>query len=729
MNRTKSYNKLAIGIFMLASALNVSAQQQKKAANPIGKLKPEIETLLNSNNVEWNTPGPSSAQSMPIGNGDIGLNVWVENNGDLMLYIGKTDSWGPDIKGSKGLMKLGAVRVSFGTNLLSKGAPFLQTLKLAEGAIDIKQGTDQDGLQLRIWVDANNPVIRIEEKSTIPLIAKITLENWRKKRDGDSLLTANSNTIVWYHRNGPKVEPHVANLTFGGMIKGDSFVQQNDTTLLSKAAHTQLISIYPLTAQTPTTAAWKALLDQQIQKIDQQNIDKTRLAHHQWWNDFWNRSWIYIKGDQKAIDVTKGYVLQRFISACGGRGTYPIKFNGSIFVVDNPQLKEGEKISSVNADYRRWGGQYWFQNTRPIYWPMLKAGDFDMMMPLFKMYAQAVINNQPQIKEFYKHGGSYFAETAPFWGSLKYMGPEVKEDWTGHYFSPILELSMMMLDYYEFTGDQKFLKELLLPVASQGLEFYDKHFSRDQQGKLLLDPVNSIEQFWKVHNPAPDIAGLRAITSRMLSLPPELTTDKLRKDWKRLQSELPELPTGTDNNQKVLLPYAGEQTAKPRNGENPELYAIYPFRLYGIGKPDIALALSSFNQRKQTQKGCWVQDPIQAAFLGLSGIAKIYVAFNFVRKEPELKFPAFWAAANDYAPDQDNGGNGQHGLQEMLMQTEGKKILLFPAWPKEWNADFKLNAPYQTIVEGTVKDGKLSNLKVSPSSRMKDVVNMLDQSK
>jgi hypothetical protein len=31
---------------------------------------------------------------MPLGNGDITANVWVENNGgDLMMYIGKSDCW------------------------------------------------------------------------------------------------------------------------------------------------------------------------------------------------------------------------------------------------------------------------------------------------------------------------------------------------------------------------------------------------------------------------------------------------------------------------------------------------------------------------------------------------------------------------------------------------------------------------------------------------------------
>jgi hypothetical protein len=61
-------------------------------------------------------------------------------------------------------------------------------------------------------------------------------------------------------------------------------------------------------------------------------------------------------------------------------------------------------------------------------------------------------------------------------------------------------------------------------------------------------------------------------------------------------------------------------------------------------------------------------------------------------------------------------------LQSMLLQCEGKKIYLLPAWPKDWNADFKLHAPYKTTIEAKVKDGKIIDLKVTPRSRKKDVV-------
>jgi hypothetical protein len=60
-------------------------------------------------------------------------------------------------------------------------------------------------------------------------------------------------------------------------------------------------------------------------------------------------------------------------------------------------------------------------------------------------------------------------------------------------------------------------------------------------------------------------------------------------------------------------------------------------------------------------------------------------------------------------------------LQLMLLQCEDKDIRLVPAWPPGWDADFKLRAPYDTIIEGRVRGGKLVKLDVSPPSRRADL--------
>jgi hypothetical protein len=62
------------------------------------------------------------------------------------------------------------------------------------------------------------------------------------------------------------------------------------------------------------------------------------------------------------------------------------------------------------------------------------------------------------------------------------------------------------------------------------------------------------------------------------------------------------------------------------------------------------------------------------------------------------------------------------GLQEMLLQTIGDEIRILPAWPKDWDVDFKLHAPKNTTVEVSYKSGEITSLVVTPKSRRKDVV-------
>ncbi|HEV3325529.1 MAG TPA: DUF5703 domain-containing protein [Puia sp.] len=760
---------------IFAQEISAFGSDDISTGGPAARLGLSSPSRLDRYNVSWDEPGPGSAASMPLGNGDIGLNVWVDPGGDLLFYISKTDAWGGEKDSSADswmqqggvLMKLGLIRVSLSPNPFAAGAAssagatpifFRQTLHLHQAEIRITEGEGAAAINYRIWVDANHPVIRVEASGSRPFRTTVTLHDWRLHQ-GDSIVRGESSRITWYHRNpsagDPRLaDPHLADITFGAMLEGGDpegsrpdgggLDRKDDSTLSSGVpGNTRLISIHPLTATTSVTAAYLELLAGQARATRALTLEATRQAHRQWWQQLWDRSYIYLQEHddaQKQVrddaqksatadSITRGYILQRFVTACAGRGAFPIKFNGSIFVVDNPGWKEHGQSHPMNADFRAWGGQYWFQNTRPMYWPRLAAGDFDLMLPLFDLYLRILPENAAAVKQYYGHGGAYFQETTPFWGGLPFMGPNEQALYTHHYFTPILELSMMLLDYYQYTGDEHFARKYLVPIASAGLEFFDRHFPRDEDGRLLLDPDNSIEMFWKVHDPAPDIAGLRAVLTRMLQLPDGLAGSALKNQWRKTLGILPPLPidssgvvAGSDVVAPRLLPYTGLQTAKSHNEENPELYAIYPFRLYGLGKPGLEMARHSFDIRKCPQKGCWSQDPVEAAMLGYAGLAKEDVSYNLTRKDAGLKFPAFWAAGHDYDPDEDNGGNGENGLQQMLLQSDGNKILLLPAWPAGWDADFKLHAAYRTTVEGQVRNGHLVKLTVTPTARRKDII-------
>ena len=723
------YQKISLlATLVLVSVFSFGKIAYNKTTTPTENLWKSLSAY----DVKFDSLGRYSANSMPLGNGDIGLNVWTEQNGDVLFYVSKSDAWND----SGNLVKVGRVRVTLSPNPFVGATSFQQVLHLKDSEIQITAGIGAQKTVFSIWVDANNPVVRVQVSSPKPIQLKATLDPWRTQPvqfppvSADVIYPSTDNQLCWYHRNEKPNNANLKNRTFGGLIEGDGFIKGEGNVLQSASAKKQQrFSVSVLATVSATSADWISQINQLGKVTKSLDWNKTSSAHKTWWQNFWQRSWIFITGDAAANHVSRGYVLQRFKTACAGRGAYAIKFNGSIFTVDNPSEKKGkDKVTgkdiytAENADFRAWGGQYWFQNTRPMYWPRLAAGDFDMMLPFFNMYKNMLPANAKQVTDFYGHGGAYFSETAPFWGGIPNIKLDSKGSYTFRYFTPILELSAMMLDYYAYTGDKKFARETLLPVAKAGLTFFEQHFPRDEKGKLLLDKDNSIEMYWDVKNPLPDIAGLRYVLTRLAELPADVVDANQQNQWQKFLKIIPEIPVGMKNGKNVILPYEPQDSIKPRNTENPELYAMFPFRLYGLGKPDYQLALETFNQRTIKRTGCWHQDVVDAPMLGLTELSKKYVTTNFTTFDKRLSFPAFWDRGHDYMPDEDNGGQAENGLQKMLMQCDGKRILLLPAWPKEWSVNFKLAAPFNTTVEGRVENGKVLDLKVLPENRQKDVV-------
>jgi hypothetical protein len=62
----------------------------------------------------------------------------------------------------------------------------------------------------------------------------------------------------------------------------------------------------------------------------------------------------------------------------------------------------------------------------------------------------------------------------------------------------------------------------------------------------------------------------------------------------------------------------------------------------------------------------------------------------------------------DSCPDFDHFGAGSTALQRMLVQEAAGKIFLLPAWPADWDVDFKLHLTGGAVIGGKVIDGSLA---------------------
>jgi alpha-L-fucosidase 2 len=733
--------------------------------------------FVSVNNVTWTELGRNENDSMPIGNGDLAANVWTEHNGDLILLVAKADAWTELGK----LVKLGRVRVHIAPNPFVSGAAFQQVLHLENGRIEIKSGANM----VLVWVDANRPVIHVEATLEHPATMQATLELWRTDThpynesspdkgglfemgdhaiplnfEADTVLPASANQVTWYHFNSSSIYPivleqeHLKSLSqkypdpllhrcFGAMLTGPEFVSSDDHALKSAAPkrslRLDLIALTKTGAASPE--AWKSDLDSLVKKVSAVPIDSARAAHQQWWQDFWNRSWIHVSGTEDAARVSQGFIMQRYMMAASSRGASPTKFNGGLFTVGHDMAgNEESNAKEHNPDFRLWGSSYWNQNNRLLYWPLIETGDFDLLKPWFDMYVNALPLARDRTQVYFHHAGAAFIETSYFWGlpNLNDFGwdnptTELRSEWMRYHIQGTLEVISQMLDEYDITQDTEFARKEVIPFADAIVMYYNVHWLRGQDGKIKFAPVQSLETYQRIAvNPTPDIAGLKHVLTRLLELPAAWTPLQQRSLWSKELADLPAIPIGKTVNGK-LPPFGAEDSdgkptilpaesyGKTSNMENPELYPVFPYRLYGVGKPDLSLALNTFAARRFPWDVCWGQDGPQSALLGLTAVAK-KAAIDEFTDYGEERFSWFWKAGGDWIPDLDDGGTGMITLESMLMQYDGKRIQLLPAWPSDWTADFKLHAPYRTTVEGHVENGKIMDLKVIPQSRAKDVV-------
>ncbi|MGV8090670.1 MAG: hypothetical protein AB2L24_02220 [Mangrovibacterium sp.] len=244
----------------------------------------------------------------------------------------------------------------------------------------------------------------------------------------------------------------------------------------------------------------------------------------------------------------------------------------------------------------------------------------------------------------------------------------------------------------------------------------------DANGHLILYPGSACETYKMAYNSTSTIAALKTVLEQVLDLPEQVVSRSVREKYLAMQKRIPPISFTEHQGHRTIAP--AKLWERVNNVEVPQLYPVFPWGIYGVGKPDPEVALNTWKYDPDAVKNRshvgWKQDVIFAARLGLTKEASELAVSKM--KDSGRRFPAFWGPGFDWVPDHNWGGSGMIGIQEMLMQTVDDQIWLFPAWPREWDVHFKLHAPYQTTVEAELRDGKVTFLKVTPESRKADVI-------
>jgi hypothetical protein len=328
-------------------------------------------------NVIWESPSADATGQMPLGNGDIAAGVYAIENDALYILLSKNDAF--TYKGN--IFKIGRIRIALDPNPLSGDKPFKQILDLKTGSVL----TVADGIEIRVWADANNPVyhVQINPQKVIKVSADADLwkriDNASYNRTSEprdyptqDIVLKQNGQIQWYYAVGDRsVYPtelkyyeaeHMASQypdpyrfnTFGNLMESPELALKDN--VLSGKGMSFDIRIHAMCQQEPDINKWiQVLRDQASRPWD---ISRDWQLHCDWWKEFWKRSWITVTdntvnpGQRKRLDheaykstrtcadegvlVAQSYNVFRYLMACQSRGRIQTKFNGGLFTQPQP---------------------------------------------------------------------------------------------------------------------------------------------------------------------------------------------------------------------------------------------------------------------------------------------------------------------------------------------------------------------------------------------------------
>lgn len=332
----------------------------------------------------------SDRGSMPIGNGELCANVWVESDG-VHFYLARSDA----LTELDRTVKLGEFVVGLSPNPFEDAASVTQSLDMVSGSIRISVESKHESTSIAFFIDTARDDAFVRVESSIEREVWAEIRHWRTAPnpiteaavgmfwgDEDSgrapelaaivesadVLTTIGDGVMIYHLNGPTIVPHIialhelesiaddvpdllSNRCFGTVITSPSSAGIRGPRVTSHSER-----IVDLRFSTFSTQNWDP--DDLAEAADASRCDvaaaRTRTAEH--WTRYWNTSWIVVTGDAprtaKATPavreaatheglprvvpttvspVTQAYVLTKWMTACGSSGTLPIRYNGGLF--------------------------------------------------------------------------------------------------------------------------------------------------------------------------------------------------------------------------------------------------------------------------------------------------------------------------------------------------------------------------------------------------------------
>jgi hypothetical protein len=499
-------------------------------------------------------------------------------------------------------------------------------------------------------------------------------------------------------------------------------------------------------------------------------LSTVQARHAAWWREFWGRTSVRITSpDGHGERAARDRVVFLYHMACTSRGAFPPKWNGSIFLTDGDARDWGSQYwlwttemlywplhaadageltepffemyrralpAMTVAARQRWNANGFFlPETMPFDGPAALPDELvDEYRQRF-LYDPAAAPVSSRLAD--RCGYDWHLEASTRRTDPAYAG----YSWISHVASSGAELAVHAWWRYRYTGDRAWLCSHAYPLLRGVAEFYRSLARRGDDGRWHLHGTNAHEDFWGVTDSIMDLAAIRGTVPMAIRAAEILETDaKMRDQWKAYLAELAPYPLGADPRAKSLTSgvladdawAAGHLGAVngSHNSEDVQLTPISPFEDWTLETRDAAMdalarrTLDLAPRHRGVLDGhglnTAIRSPIAAVRAGAGeDLPAILDRYRAAFAPLPNGFSLFEQVTPGYqAHSIEHLGLLTMTLQEALLQSvaprpgEPEVISVFPAWPRAWDAEFRLLARGGFVVTAAIREGEVQTVEI-----------------
>ena len=507
-------------------------------------------------------------------------------------------------------------------------------------------------------------------------------------------------------------------------------------------------------------------------RAGERTYDDLLGEHTRWWHDYWSRTFVHLTSEDGLAEFAQRVrYLHLYYMASSSRGPLPAKWNGSVFITEGDRRYWGSQFwvwttemlyfpllaadaidlsepffdmyvrqlpDCEKAARQRWNldGGAFFPETTPFDGPVVLPDDVVQEYRDIFSGQKDPKSISPRLKEICSFESQLF---------VSMLAPTTKQyTWISHVASSGSELAVHAWWRYRYTGDTQWLRTHAYPLLRGTVEFYRHLVKKDEDGRYHLYGTHAHEDFWGVKDSIMDLAAIRGTAPLAIRAAEILDVDAdLRARWKELLDNLAPYPMGGDPQSKALKDGAladdvwaaghlGDVNDGHRNSEDVWLNPVFPFEDWtletrsaaadGIVQKLLDLAPRHLSVLEGAGLGTAIRTPIAAVRAGRGEELPPILAGYFMALQPNL--PNGLSLFESSAPSGPKDPSVEHlglvstTLQEGLLQSvsgrpgEPEVISVFPAWPKAWDASFRLLARGGFLVTAAIRGGEVELIEI-----------------